>query len=56
MKQVDLNKSAEKQIILATFQLASEGFNVPSLNPIKKGTDTVYVSCVDQNTSNNYQQ
>ena len=34
MKQVDLNKSAEKQIILATFQLASEGFNVPSLNTL----------------------
>ena len=28
-------------------------FNVPSLNPIKKGTDTVYVACVDQNTANN---
>lgn len=28
-------------------------FNVPSLNPIKKGTDTIYVSCVDLNTSNN---
>ena len=25
---------AEKQIILATFQLASEGFNVPSLNTL----------------------
>jgi len=34
MKQVDLNKSAEKKIILATFQLASEGFNVPSLNTL----------------------
>jgi len=34
MKQVDLNTSAEKQIILATYQLASEGFNVPSLNTI----------------------
>jgi superfamily II DNA or RNA helicase len=34
MKQGDLNKSAEKQIILATFQLASEGFNVPSLNTL----------------------
>jgi superfamily II DNA or RNA helicase len=34
MKQTDLAISAEKQIILATFQLASEGFNVPSLNTI----------------------
>lgn len=34
MKQEDLNTSAEKQIILATYQLASEGFNVPSLNTI----------------------
>lgn len=34
MKQDDLNKSSEKQIILATYQLASEGFNVPSLNTV----------------------
>ena len=34
MKQTDLAISAEKQIILATFQLASEGFNVPSLNTV----------------------
>ena len=34
MKQEDLNKSAQKQIILATFQLASEGFNVPALNTL----------------------
>lgn len=34
MKQADLAISAEKQIILATYQLASEGFNVPSLNTI----------------------
>ena len=34
MKQTDLAISAEKQIILATYQLASEGFNVPSLNTI----------------------
>ena len=34
MKQTDLAISSEKQIILATFQLASEGFNVPSLNTI----------------------
>lgn len=34
MKQSDLNVSAEKQIILATYQLASEGFNVPSLNTV----------------------
>jgi len=34
MKQTELAISSEKQIILATFQLASEGFNVPSLNTI----------------------
>lgn len=34
MTQDQLNVSAEKQIILATFQLASEGFNVPSLNTL----------------------
>jgi len=34
MKQSDLAISSEKQIILATFQLASEGFNVPSLNTV----------------------
>jgi len=34
MKQTDLAISAEKQIILATYQLASEGFNVPSLNTV----------------------
>jgi len=34
MKQCDLNVSAEKQIILATYKLASEGFNVPSLNTV----------------------
>ena len=34
MKQSDLAISSEKHIILATFQLASEGFNVPSLNTI----------------------
>lgn len=34
MKQDQLNISSEKQIILATFQLASEGFNVPSLNTL----------------------
>jgi superfamily II DNA or RNA helicase len=34
MKQTDLAISSEKQIILATYQLASEGFNVPSLNTI----------------------
>ena len=28
-------------------------FAVPSLNPSKKGIDTVFVSCKDQNTSNN---
>ena len=34
MKQEQLNISSEKQIILATFQLASEGFNVPTLNTV----------------------
>jgi superfamily II DNA or RNA helicase len=34
MKQPDLAISSEKQIILATYQLASEGFNVPSLNTV----------------------
>jgi len=34
MKQEQLNISSGKQIILATFQLASEGFNVPSLNTV----------------------
>lgn len=34
MKQDQLNNSSERQIILATFQLASEGFNVPSLNTL----------------------
>ncbi len=34
MTQDQLNISAEKQIILATYQLASEGFNVPSLNTL----------------------
>ena len=34
MKQADLAISAEKQIILATYQLAAEGFNVPSLNTV----------------------
>lgn len=34
MKQDQLNISSDKQIILATFQLASEGFNVPSLNTL----------------------
>jgi predicted helicase len=34
MKQNELNISSGKQIILATFQLASEGFNVPTLNTV----------------------
>ena len=34
MKQADLALSAEKQIILATFQLAAEGINVPTLNTV----------------------
>jgi superfamily II DNA or RNA helicase len=34
MKQEQLTVSSGKQIILATFQLASEGFNVPTLNTV----------------------
>jgi len=34
MKQEQLHVSSGKQIILATFQLASEGFNVPTLNTV----------------------
>ena len=34
MKQEQLNISSGEQIILATFQLASEGFNVPTLNTV----------------------
>lgn len=34
MTQKDLDISSTKDIILATYQLASEGFNVPSLNTV----------------------
>jgi hypothetical protein len=34
MKQQDLDNSATKSIILATFQLASEGMDIPSLNTL----------------------
>jgi len=34
MKQEDLDKSAMKSIILATFQLASEGMDIPTLNTL----------------------
>jgi len=34
MNQKDLDISSTKDIILATYQLASEGFNVPSLNTV----------------------
>ena len=34
MSQKDLDISSTKDIILATYQLASEGFNVPSLNTV----------------------
>jgi superfamily II DNA or RNA helicase len=34
MKQSDLDKSATKQILLGTFQLAQEGMDVPTLNTL----------------------
>ncbi len=34
MKQEQLEKSKEKQIVLATYQIASEGFNLPELNTL----------------------
>jgi len=34
LSQNELDKSAEKQIILATYQMASEGMNIPSLNTV----------------------
>lgn len=34
MRQEDLDKSAEKQILLGTFQLAQEGMDVPTLNTL----------------------
>jgi superfamily II DNA or RNA helicase len=38
MKQPDLDKSAECQILLGTYAMASEGFNVPTLNTILLAT------------------
>lgn len=38
MKQKDLEISATKQIILATFAMAAEGFNVPTLNTVLLAT------------------
>lgn len=34
MKQEELDKSAQKQVLLGTFQLAQEGMDVPSLNTL----------------------
>ena len=34
MTQKNLDESAEKQIILATYQMAAEGMNIPSLNTV----------------------
>jgi superfamily II DNA or RNA helicase len=38
MKQVDLDTSATKQIILGTYAMASEGMNIPTLNTILLAT------------------
>jgi len=38
MKQKDLDISAEKQIILGTFAMASEGMNIPTLNAVLLAT------------------
>lgn len=38
MKQKDLEVSATKRIILATFAMAAEGFNVPTLNTVLLAT------------------
>jgi hypothetical protein len=38
MKQVDLDASATKQIILGTYAMASEGMNIPTLNTILLAT------------------
>jgi superfamily II DNA or RNA helicase len=38
MKQKDLDKSAACRIILATFAMAAEGFNVPTLNTVLLAT------------------
>ena len=34
LSQTELDKSAEKQIILATYQMAAEGMNIPALNTV----------------------
>ena len=38
MKQKDLDTSAQKQIILGTFAMASEGMNIPTLNAVLLAT------------------
>jgi superfamily II DNA or RNA helicase len=38
MKQADLDKSAESQIILATYAMAAEGLNIPTLNSVLLAT------------------
>jgi superfamily II DNA or RNA helicase len=38
MKQSDLDKSAESQIILATYAMAAEGLNIPTLNTVLLAT------------------
>jgi len=38
MKQKDLDKSTEAQVILGTFAMASEGMNIPTLNAILLAT------------------
>ena len=38
MKQVDLDKSAQAQVILGTFAMAAEGMNIPTLNAVLLAT------------------
>jgi superfamily II DNA or RNA helicase len=38
MKQKDLDKSTEAQVLLGTFAMASEGMNVPTLNAVLLAT------------------
>lgn len=38
MKQKDLDASADKQVLLGTFAMASEGMNIPSLNAVLLAT------------------
>jgi superfamily II DNA or RNA helicase len=45
MKQENLKKSESKQIILATFQMASEGMDIPALNTLLLATP---VSSIEQ--------